>query len=123
MKPIRIGALCVALLIPAVSFAQQQQDDRNLFRSGPAAGAAAGAIGAVTMVSMLWSWCDLGCENDMPAGAMLGVAGVGAAIGAAAGWMADVDGRRFPTTGRRAHVRFGPTLSQTWYRESTVDGA
>ena len=115
-------ALCIALAVPTSSFAQQQQDDRDRFRNGPAAGAAAGAIGAVTMVSMLSSWCDLGCENDMTAGGMLMVAGMGAAIGAAAGWIADVDGRRFPTAGRRAHVRFGPTLSQTWYRESTIDG-
>ena len=124
MRLIPIGAICIALLVPTASLAQQQRhDDGDLFRSGPAVGTAIGAIGAVTMVSMLGSWCDLGCENDMTAGGMFMIAGTGAAIGAAVGWIADRDARRFPSAGRRARVRFGPTLSQTWYRESTVDGS
>jgi len=119
MRLIRTGVICMALLAPRASMAQQSNDPS---RSGAAYGAGIGAAGAVLMVGTLWSWCDLGCENDMPYGALLGVAATGAAIGAAVGLIADRDARDIPR-GQRAHVRFGPTLSQAWYREASINGS
>lgn len=122
MTLIRTGAICMALLVPAASFGQQATHDNDPFRSGASYGTAVGAAGAVLLVSQLRSWCDLGCEDDMTAGGMLMVAGTGAAIGAVVGWIADRDARAYPSSGRRSHVRFGPALSQTWYRESNITG-
>lgn len=121
MRRIRIGATCAVLLVPAVSVAQQAPRD-HLLKNGAVAGSAIGAAAAVTFASLQTSWCGVGCENDMPGVALLMVAGTGAAIGAAVGWIADRDAARIAGTGRRWHVRLGPTASQAWYREPGLDG-
>lgn len=91
-----------------VSFAQPQPTvakDSN--RNGIAIGALVGAAGMGTMLAILWDRCDAGCENDLPGWGPYAAVGIGAAGGAAVGYLID---RSRPGSTRRLAV--APALSR-----------
>jgi hypothetical protein len=63
--------------------------------------------------------CGIGCENDMPAGAELMAAGIGAGIGALAGFAADRLGDGDP----KISVGAGAVLTHMTMQSSQVEGA
>ena len=122
MKLTRLAALCTALLIPAVSQAQQASQ-RTFLNNGATSGAAVGAGATVLLVSTLREWCDGTCEDGMTGGGMVMAMAGGALIGATVGWLADRDADNEGITGKRAHFRIGPTFAQSWYRSADAEGS
>jgi hypothetical protein len=57
--------------------------------NGTAIGALVGAAGMGTYLAILWNRCGAGCENDLPGWAPYAAVGVGAAGGAAVGYLID----------------------------------
>ena len=57
--------------------------------NGTAIGALVGAAGMGTFLAILWNRCGAGCENDLEAWAPYAAVGVGAAGGAAVGYLID----------------------------------
>lgn len=82
--PIREAAARVSFLHPRGSTIQR---DSNA--NGTAIGALVGAAGMGTFLAILWNQCRAGCENDMEPWAPYAAIGVGAAGGAAVGYLID----------------------------------
>ena len=57
--------------------------------NGTAIGALVGAAGMGTFIAILWNRCGAGCENDAPGWAPYAAVGMGAAGGAAVGYLID----------------------------------
>jgi len=73
-----------------VSFAQSPPPARrDSNANGTAIGALVGAAGMGTFLAILWNQCRTGCENDLDPWAPYAAIGVGAAGGAAVGYLID----------------------------------
>ena len=110
-----IVVLCAALAIP-VSSAGQTASDWRYTQAG-------GLIGGAVMIGLTRASvaaCGVGCDNDMPAGAELILAGIGAGIGSLAGYAAD---RLRGDTNPVFSVRAGPFFNHMAMRSSLVHGA
>jgi hypothetical protein len=107
---------------------------------GAQAGAWIGAGAIASFYQVTATACGVGCENDMPSGAVLAIAGMGAGAGAAVGWLVDRtagDGdvlfppptsfSRPPDSDRffppAARVRIGPVAHQMRMKSAEVTGS
>ena len=82
-SPIRDAAARVSFAQPPPATAR----DSNT--NGMAIGALIGGGAMATMLTILWKRCGAGCENDLEPWAPFAAVGVGAAGGAAAGYLID----------------------------------
>lgn len=91
-------------------------------------GAMVGGLGLFGWLNRAASLCGTGCENDMPAGAGLLMAGVGAGIGSLIGAAASIgpDEVLFPYTARSGHryplVRVAAGVGQGTFRSYAAAG-
>ena len=72
-----------------VTFAQAAPAAKDSNANGTAIGALVGAAGMGTFLAILWNGCGAGCENDLEPWAPYAAIGVGAAGGAAVGYLID----------------------------------
>lgn len=114
-KRLLVAAVFVSVLAPALAAGQPASDWRYT--------QAGGLIGGAVMIGLTRASvaaCGVGCENDMPAGAELILAGIGAGVGAVAGYAAD---RLRGDTDPVFSVRAGPVFNHMAMRSSLVHGA
>jgi hypothetical protein len=110
-----VAAAFVSVLAPRLATGQPASD--WLYTQ------AGGLIGGAVMIGLTRASvaaCGVGCENDMPAGAELMLAGIGAGIGSLAGYAAD---RLRGDTDPVFSVRAGPVFNHMTMRSSLVHGA
>ena len=107
--------ILTAILVPKLAEGQSAADWRYT-----QAGCLIGGAVMIGLTRASAAACGVGCDNDMPAGAELMLAGIGAGIGAMAGYAADrLRGDRDPVFALRA----GPVVNHMAMRSSLVHGA
>jgi hypothetical protein len=105
----------MSISVPAPAAGQASSEWRYTQLGSLIGGAAGFGLIRVSAAS-----CGIGCDNDMPPGAELVIAGIGAGVGALAGFAADrLRGDGDPAIAAGA----GAILTHTTMRSSQVDGA
>jgi hypothetical protein len=116
-RPNRVLAVIalMTIFVPAPAAGQAASEWRYTQLGSLIGGAAGFGLIRVSAAS-----CGIGCDNDLPPGAELLIAGIGAGVGALAGFAAD----RLRGDGDPAiAVGAGPVLTHMTMRSSQVEGA